>query len=215
MDVPVPRRRVLALGIGALAGCLSNPREESGPTATEGDPPSSPATTTARTTEPGCGTPVGQEWGSREEDPSVHPCPERPDDLDACSARAFAIGLEKHRQYARAIGRYESISALSFSARTATVTRIPSGFIVSARLYFAVTGETASPGTDASTRTDTATQSRMDTTGEPADWPTGLYDVDYLVIPDGQWRAVGHAEGFGTGRALRQAGSEIGCAGGA
>lgn len=212
MDAPVSRRRVLALGIGALAGCLSNPREESGPTDTEGGSTPRPATTTARTTEPGCGTPVGQEWGGREEDPSVHPCPERPDDPDACSARAFAIGLEKHRQSTRAIERHERVSAVSFSAYTATVERTPSGFVISARLYFTVTGATGTETTGMGTATGTGSETEESTA--QADWPTGIYDVDYLVTDDRQWRAVGNTGGFETGSALRQAGSEIGCAGG-
>jgi hypothetical protein len=212
MDVPVSRRRVLALGIGALAGCLSNPREESEPTDTEGGSTPRPAATTARTTEPGCGTPVGQEWGGREEDPSVHPCPERPDDPDACSARAFAIGLEKHRQSTRAIERRERVSAIAFSAYTATVTRTPSGFVVSARLYFTVAGTTRTGTTTEAENTGTGSETEEST--EQADWPTGIYDVAYLVTDDRQWRAVGNTEGFGTGSALRQAGSEIGCVGG-
>jgi hypothetical protein len=152
---------------------------------------------------------VGQEWGSRDEEPSVPPCPEKPGSLTACSARAFAIGLEKRRRYARAIGNHDGVGALSFSARTATVIGTSSGFIASARLYFAV--EPAA-GTDTSGVTESVTPTPTEAGGTATpEYPTGLYYVHYLVTPDGQWRAGGYPDGFEAESALRQAGSPVAC----
>lgn len=216
MTSRVPRRRVLALGVGALAGCLSNPRERREPTDTEGDPNPPRDTTATRETEAGCGTPVGPAWGSRDEDPSTPPCPEKPGDLDACSARAFALGLEKHRRYARAIERHEGGVTVAFEVYTATVTATDSGFVVSARLYFTATAgaaETPTGTTESETRTGTADAgTRAVTPTESGAGPTGFYDASYLVTPGAQWRAIGR---FETGETLREAGSEVDCVDGA
>jgi hypothetical protein len=218
MTDAVSRRRILGLGIAAIAGCLSNPRERQRQTDTgsESTPPPATTATTPTSTESGCDTPVAQEWGSREADPVVPPCPEKPDTLDACSARAFAIALEKRRQYARAIDHYDQITATSFAAYAATVIRTPSGFIVSTRLYFAVDGERATSGTNTTDWTGTANRSGTQTPDRTAPATTlsespGVYDVDYLVTPEEQWRAVGVSGGFTTGSALRRAGSPVAC----
>jgi len=213
MVLTVSRRRVLALGVGALAGCLSNPRERRSPTdaGDESTPGLTTTASTARTTEPGC-DPVNQAWGSREETPTVPPCPEKPETLNACSVRAFALGLEKRRRYRSAIGRHGQISAVNFNTYTATVTEAGSGSVVSARLYFTVRTATGTQETETAAgeaRTHTATENT--TAGSTAE-PTGIYDVSYYVTADSQWRAIGT---FETESALRQAGSEIECGSGA
>jgi len=215
----VPRRRVLALAFGALAGCLSNPRERRDPTDTEGDPDPQSITTATRQGETGCGAPVGPEWGSRETDPSVPPCPENGGELEACSARTVALGLEKRRRYALAIERHDGGLMVTFEVYAATVTATDSGFIVSARLYFtATTGdgsttETSTGTTEGKNRTETGDAgTRTVTATDATDGPTGFYDASYLVTPDAQWRATGRFQTEGT---LREAGSEVTCVDGA
>jgi hypothetical protein len=210
MPDDVSRRGALALGVAALAGCLSNPRDRRETAAPDGE--STPrGTSVESTTEPGCPELVGPAWGTRDEEPVVPACPSKPETLDACSARAFALGLEKHVRYRRAIRRHERLPVITFDVYTAAVTAVESGYVVSARIYFTASDGT---GTTVTTVGSTATTPAPDTTareGTVTAEPIGIYDVDYLVTADGQWRAVDEETAFDTASGLRMAGSAIEC----
>jgi hypothetical protein len=224
MTGSLPRRRLLGLVAAALAGCLSNPRERSGPTDFGGDPTPTPGTPTP-TNEPGCGTPIARRWNVRDRDPSIPACPEKPDPLEPCSARAFAIGLEQHARYTHALDGEERVLVISFSATPqSSVTRVELGYVVFARLYFDAetateTGErTGTPtatdvGTAAATDVGTPTGGETTTEGTtPRYGATGPYNVHYLVTGEGQWRAAGHEPGaIGTADTLRRAGVPVDC----
>jgi len=242
MPQSVSRRRLLGLGVAALAGCLSDPRERTGPTEDPGDESTpEPDTTADGTPTPGCGQLIAPQFNVRDTNPSVPPCPDKPAALGPCTARRFALGLEKHRRYARAIESPEGASEVAFGVTPQTSVReTETGFIVFARLNFRVirtadggestpTGETrpdtatttgtptatatptgTRPGTSPGTGTRTATTTPGGTATSTESDPTGLYNVHYLVTPEGQWRAV-RFEQFDTAGALRQAGSFVEC----